>query len=226
MISVQVHVDALEERVDSINRLIEVTHPSEESSDGFMGVQREARGLSILLLFASYENLLRSLTRTLLEGAARCRVSNGRLQPGFRLFALESRAKSLRDISTKKLYTQDGIIAFINSVESGERPATINTNAFPDDGSFFRRSQLELWCQIFRVENASSLLGETWQRLDAIVRDRNKIAHGEVTPDDVGRRYTQPEISNVIADWSTDWVCFLREIEQLASTRDYFRVPR
>src|SRR3954452_2802266 len=102
MISVQLHRDALNERIDGIVRFIDATHPSNGGGSSPAAVSREARGLSIVLLFAAYENLLTSLTRTLLEGAIAVRVGNGRLQPGFRAFALMSAAKSVRDSSEKK----------------------------------------------------------------------------------------------------------------------------
>ncbi len=221
MISVQIHLDDLDERIAAINRLIQATHPDSQGH----GVSRETRGLAVVLLFASYENLLTSLTRTLLEGAVRCGVSNSRLQPGFRLFTVDSAAQSLRRVSEKKIYVQ-ALPNLIDQVGSRRRPCSINTDAFPSDGSYFRRSQVQVWCGIFGVPRPDLLLGRIWQKIDSVVTDRNGIAHGRLTPDMVGRRFTEDEIKSLVADWHHDWSNFLREVGRLASTRDFFRLPR
>lgn len=221
MINVQFHLDELDDRISAILKLIDATHPDSSSS----GVSRETRGLAIVLLYASYENLLTGLTRTLLEAASRCRVSNKRLRPGFRLFTVDSSVRSLRDVSERKVYAS-ALPQLIAQASSGSVPSTINTNAFPYDGSFFKRSQISLWCSTFEIPNPISLLANIWGEIDTIVADRNGIAHGRLTPDEVGRRYTETDIRTLISDWRSDWSSFLVEVQRLASSRDFFRLPR
>jgi hypothetical protein len=177
-----------------------------------------------VLLFAAYENLLKSLTRTLLEGAIRCRVSNARLQPGFRAFALYSATQSALDRPKKELYSH--ILPNLVIVSSlGGRGCTINAAAFPDDGSFMKASQIELWCKVFDVGPPQAVLQRTWGSVNAIVSQRNAIAHGQRTPDDVGRNYTEADIRTLIQEWRDDWTDFLAHIGALASSRDFFRTP-
>lgn len=223
MIDVQPHVDDLTDRIATAERLIDETHPAGAVAGG--PISREARGLTIVLLFAAYENLLHSLTRTLLDAAIRLRVSNRRLRPGFRAFALVNSAKSLRDVSGKRLYSH-GLRRMVRDADPGGRVCTIDPNSFPDDGSFMKRSQIELWCELFSMNDPHLILHRTWGSIDAIVSQRNAIAHGRQTPDDVGRDYTELEIRALVADWRDDWLDFLEAVRVAGLSRDFYRSPR
>lgn len=221
MISVQLHLDDLQDRIDVADRLIDETHPG---GGGSGPISREARGLVIVLLFAAYENLLTSLTRTLLEGAIRCRVNNGRLRPGFRAFALESVAKSLRNVSEKKVYVS-ALPKIVEAALPGGRRCTLDPSSFPSDGSFMRRSQIQLWCRMFDVPDPHLLLHRTWMTIDTVVSERNGVAHGRMTPEEVGRGYTEGDIRKLVSDWHSDWHDFLTDVGVRGQSRDFFRTP-
>lgn len=176
------------------------------------------------MLFASYENLLRSLTRSILEGAVRCRVSTRRLQPGIMTFALVDTANAARDRSAKKLYSAS-LPQLIDTFHADRTTAAINTSAFPDDGSFMKTSQVQLWCRIFAIPAPAGILRRTWTSLDAVVAQRNDVAHGSKTAAEIGRGYTEADMRKLIDDWRHDWSSFLAQVGTLASTRDFYRVP-
>lgn len=220
MISLASHRIALRDNVDVARRLIDETHPSGAAGP----ISREARGLAIVLLFAAYENLLTSLTRTLLETALTLRVSNKRLQPGFRALAMTATARSTRDLSEKKLYSH-ALPNLVAAADPGGRVCTLNPDVFPADGSFMKRSQIELWCTLFGIGDPRPILVRTWSSVDAIVVQRNGIAHGRLTPSSVGRAYTEGEIRSLVADWEDDWCDFLDLVENRAQHRDFFRTP-
>jgi hypothetical protein len=223
---VQVHRDDLNDRLDTAVKLLDSTHPAPSAATTLKGsISREARGLAVVLLFAAYENLLTSLTRTLLEAAVSCRVSNRRLRPGFKSFALAGAAASLKATADKKLYSQS-LPRIVQEATAGNRVCTIDTNAFPNDGSFMKSSQIELWCKVFDVGHPAPILQRTWQSVDSIVSQRKGIAHGRLKPDEVGRTYSETEIRDLVEDWRQDWTNFLLLVEQKASTRDFFRLPR
>jgi len=227
MISLHPHRIDLQDRIDSAIRLIDATHQTVAPPVAGVAanpISREARGLVVVLLFAAYENLLKSTTRTLLEAAIRVRVGNRRLRPGFRTFALFSSAQSLRDISEKKLYS-DGLPNLVIAADPGGRTCTIEANRFPNDGSFMRSSQIVLWCKVFDLPRPASILRRTWAMVDTIVIQRNDIAHGGQTADLVGRNYSEADIRQLISDWRDDWLHFLDIVEQRGSTRDFYRVP-
>lgn len=222
MIDLTTHRAALADRIDVITKLIDETHPPPPQVGP---ISREARGLAIVLLFAAYEQLLTSLTRSLLDVAMRLRVSNRRLQPGFRMFAVHGAVTSLRDISERKLFVK-AIPELVRVAALGGRETTIDAQLFPHDGSFMKRSQIELWATIFNIGPAQLLLPTIWNNIDGVVAQRNGIAHGRLTPQEVGRRYTEAEIRQLIQDWSAEWDGFLLHVGTLASSRDFFRTPR
>lgn len=221
MIDIDPLCDNLTERISIVRKLIDETHPQPPSVGA---ISREARGLAIVLIFAAYENLLTTLNRTILECAIGMRVSNRRLRPGFRAFAVHSAAVSLRDSSERKLFNKSlpNIIAL---ADRGGRSVSINPSVFPDDGSFMKRSQIIVWCELFDVGHPGALLSNIWDNIDGVVAQRNGIAHGRLTPQEVGRNYTEREIRRLVDNWLDDWVGFLKHVGQLASSRDFFRKP-
>lgn len=221
MIDVAPHRQALTDRIAVVDALLDETHRPSPASNP---IARETRGIAVVLLFAAYEELLTSLTRTLLETAAGLKVGNRRLQPGFRAFALHNVAKSLNDSSSRKLYLK-AIPAIVEAAGLSDQ-TTIDTDAFPTDGSFMKRSQIELWARLFNTGSPARLLQSIWPRIDTIVTQRNQVAHGGATPQTVGRSYTEAEIRALVSDWATDWDNFLVEVGRLASSRDFFRMPR
>lgn len=226
MINIQLHINDLNERLDSAVRIIDETHPRPNASAPLSvgPISREARGLTIVLVFASYENLLFSLTRTLLEAATNLHVSNRRLRPGFRAIALVGSVKSVKDSSDKKLFSH-GLPRLVGIANQGGRSCTIDTNTFPNDGSFMKTSQIVVWCNLFDIPNPQLILHRTWSVIDTVVSERNGVAHGRLTADQVGRGYSEGEIRQLIENWRMDWTDFLQLVGARASTRDFFRTP-
>lgn len=189
-----------------------------------MDISREARGLAILLLFASYENLLTSLCRGLLEMAVGLRVGNRRLRKGFRLFAIHNYFQSIANSSDGRRWKDSGPRLLDCIFDS--RSCTVNTDLFPADGSFMKCSQVALFCEIFELGDPGAILKEVWTRLDAIVAERNGIAHGRLTPDEVGRNYSLTDVRTLVDLWQQRWMAFITHIESQASSRTFFRYDR
>ena len=226
MIDVSTHRQALADRIAVVTSLIDETHPTPPAIGP---ISREARGLAVVLLFAAYEDLLKSLTRTLLEAVVSMRISNSRLSPGFRVFAIRDAARSLRDVSERKLF-ETTIPKIVELVERSDRVPTLNTSDFPSDGSFMKRSQIEFWARTFQTGPPVVVLQRVWNNIDAVVAQRNAVAHGSQTPQDVGRNYTEGDIRRLTADWASDWDAFLVHVEALAGacgrSRDCWRARR
>ncbi|WP_327041610.1 hypothetical protein OG400_32430 [Micromonospora ureilytica] len=88
-----------------------------------------------------------------------------------------------------------------------------------------KASQIKVWCDLFAIPAPHRILFRTWNTIDAVVSDRNGIAHGRLTADEVGRRYTEPELRQLISDWKDDWLDFLCAVEERAKSRDFYRIP-
>ncbi len=187
------------DRVGTIRRILAASQDNSKAPD----ISREARGLAILLLFAAYENLLKSLCRSLLETARRLKVGNRRLRTGFRVFAIHSRLQAMAGNSSAKVDWTESRKLLEDA--SRARGCSINSSIFPNDGSFMKSTQVRLLCELFDLGDPAPVLREVWDRLDSIVSQRNLIAHGSSTPEDVGRGYTSAEIEVLVDLWERRW---------------------
>lgn len=219
----QPYRDELVQRLDAIRRILDAAHPA-SLPPGAPDAGRDARGLAILLLFASYENLLTSLCRRLLEIAVTLRVGNRRLRRGFRLFAVHNLFQSISAISEGKIWQDVGPRLLDCAFDS--KQCSINPNVFPSDGSFMKRSQVELFCEIFDLGDPGPVLREVWARLNTVVTERNGIAHGSRTPEEVGRNYSLADIRMLVDLWQQRWIDFVDHVESRAQHRNFYRLDR
>lgn len=213
--------DELARRLDAARRILVAAHPT-APLPGVPDAGRDARGLVIVLLFASYENLLTSLCRRLLEIATTLRVGNRRLRRGFRLFAVHNLFQSISTVSESKIWQEVGPRLLDSAFNS--RQCSINPNLFPSDGSFMKRSQVELFCKTFDLGDPGPVLQEVWGRLNTVVTERNGIAHGSLTPEEVGRNYSLSEIQTLVDVWQQRWTDFVNHIESRAQHRSFYRL--
>ncbi|MBM7078581.1 hypothetical protein JQX11_19875 [Micromonospora sp. MMS20-R1-14] len=217
----ETHRRAFRERIATSRRLLDAAHGGSEGSGD---VSRELRGLSILLLFAAYEHLLTSLCRTLLEFVAKSRATARRMKPGLRLFLAYEAFQSLAGSSKDKLWRRQGPKVVQALTES--RARDINTSLFPHDGSFMKASQVGLFCELFDLGDPGPILKEVWPQLNTIVDLRNGIAHGRLTPDEVGRNYTHEEVLELINLWESRWIDFINWLEASCDDHSTFTVGR
>lgn len=218
------------DRVDVARRLVEATDPLDQSGGAASSlantadISREARGLAVLLLFAAYENLLTSTCRTLLETAARSRARARRLKPGVLLFLVHDEIKSLAAGGPKQIWKKAGpklVDAILN------RPAAeLDMGLFPHDGSYMKTSQISLLCELFDFGNPAIPLKDLWNQIDGIVGQRNGIAHGRLTPAQVGRNYTRQEILDLIDLWQARWIEFLAWLESKCQGSSFYLMGR
>ena len=131
--------------------------------------------------------------------AASLRVGNRRLRTGFRQLAVHNLLVAVSDSSENKIWREKGKRLLKCAFES--RKCTVDTNTFPSDGSFMKRSQVSLISDIFGLGDPGKILKEIWERLDTIVIQRNYIAHGKMTPEEVGRSYSSSEVKNLVDLW-------------------------
>jgi hypothetical protein len=207
--------------VEKVSELLDAAHATSATTPD---IGSTARGLSIVLLFGAYEQLMRSLCRSLLESASGLRVGVSRLTPGFKLVAVFNNLQGVTDVGPPKVWKKHGP-EIISRLESG-LAKDISTDIFPHDGSFMRPSQVSLFCSLFGLGDPGPILREVWSRLDSIVIARNDIAHGTLTADEVGRRYSVDEMRALAFLWQVRWTEFLDQVERLGATREFYRRRR
>ncbi len=213
-------------RILIVRQLLNATHLDAGGNPPAIGVpdvSREARGLAIVLLYAAYESLLRSTARSLLEVARSLRVGNRRLQPGFQIAAAYSHLQAISAIKESGIWKQPGLGLVVALFDS--RQCTIDATRFPDTGDNFKRAQVTAFCDLFGLGDPAPILREAWSRLDTIVTQRNQIAHGQETPTEIGRRYSERELTNLVDVWEARWSDFIRWAETQGTSRDLYRRP-
>jgi hypothetical protein len=212
--------DELKLRISTINRMLDIADPL-NSQDSNGGISREVRGIAILLLFASYENLMKSLCRGLLEKAASIRVGNRRLKVGFKIFAVHNLLVSVSDSPKKEIWKGSGEKLLSRAFDS--KNCSIDVNVWPDDGSFMRKSQVKLFFDTFDLGDPARILREIWEKIDTVVIERNDIAHGLKVPEEVGRAYSSVDLRNLVQLWESRWIEVINHIEAAASSREFYR---
>lgn len=213
------------QRITVIRKILDATDVPINSTGAGSGadISREARGLSVVLLYAAYENLLKGISRTLLESAVKLRVGNKRLRPNFQVFAIHSKLQALTDLSSAHIWKGSGR-RVVDALS--EKNCSINSNIFPNDGSHMKTKQVITFCEVYGLEAPATILGDAWGRINTVVSERNSVAHGKQAPEEVGRAYSIAEIRNLVDVWETRWCDFLAEVEKKASSRDFYRAPR
>jgi len=220
VISCQLQRDDLQERLSTIRSLVDAAHAG---TPGVIDVRKETRGLAVLLLYAAYEHLLTSLCATLLDTASSLRVGNKRLRPGLKVFAAYAELAAVSGVGPTKIWAKG-----LKVVEQLNQPraTSLVSGIFPDDGTHFQKTQVTTFCKMFGLPDPAPVLREVWERLNTVVADRNAVAHGRETPDEIGRRYTIDEINELIRLWDERWTEFINWVEAAAMTRDFYRLPR
>ncbi|KAB7832670.1 MAE_28990/MAE_18760 family HEPN-like nuclease [Streptomyces mobaraensis] len=213
------------QRINVVRKLLDATDtsPGAAGVNSPIDVSRETRGLSIVLLYAAYENLLKGVSRTLLESATQLKLGNRRLKPEFQLFAVHSKLRALTDTPAKQIWKGAGR-SVIEALFG--KSCSINSNIFPNDGSHMKTPQVVTLCEVYGLNPPAPILQEAWGRINTVVSERNSIAHGQRTPEEVGRNYSIGELRNLVDIWERRWCEFLVDVETLASTRDFYRDPR
>ena len=213
----------LRQRIDVIRRLLDVSHPSLAPVPA-LDIGREVRGICVVLLFASYENLLTTLCRGLLEAAVRLRVGNRRFRHGLKLFAVFGELQAIANSKETQIWKAHGL-RMVERLDQS-RGCSINVDLFPKDGSFMKSSQVSLFCKLFSLGDPGPVLKEVWSKLDGVVAQRNSIAHGAATPEVVGRAYSIGDLRALVNSWESRWLEFLAHVEVRAGTREFYRFRR
>lgn len=215
-------------RIAIVQQLLDATRLTPAGSvrvPGLPDVSREARGLAIVLLYASYEALLRSIARSLLESAVRIRAGNRRLQPGFQVVAVFPKLQAVAALPKESHIWRRAGLELVHAAFSG-RPTTIDETRFPDIGDSFRRSQVAAVCTLFGLGDPAPVLREVWDRLDTIVVQRNGVAHGGETATDLGGRYSDTDLTVLVGLWQLRWGEFIDWVETAGRARELYRRPR
>lgn len=211
-------------RNDFQSRVLNARYLLESAHPGGLGLanSQAIRGLTFVLLFAAYERLIHDLCRTILETCRDQIPESAILKPEYRFLGFHSTLKGIRDKPTTshwKAATLENVQSFF---ECGSKE--IDVSAFPDDGSFMKKSQVLFLCSRLAIPDPMPVLKERADLIDMIVGHRNAIAHGAKIPEEIGRTFTFKEVDTTVTEWENAWCDFLDFVEATVSAPNFYVV--
>ena len=154
-----------------------------------------AKGLAFVQIYAVYEFTVVSAVREAIDSLHAHGHNYSELSSCLLALFLNPELQSLRDCPEKDVWAKR-----INLFEkaNSSRPATVQNDVLPIDGSHFKHTQLKMIFRVLGIQKTPARRRRHLFKIDEIVNNRNAIAHGRETADAVGRRYSRREIAHSI----------------------------
>lgn len=149
------------------------------------------KGLAFVEMYAIYEFSIRSGVRNALTAVKIANMDIAEMSAGLQGLILDPDIMSCSETSRKNRWKSRSLL--FARLQSGTS-ADLNVDLFPDDGSHYRRPQIQTLWDIFGIRVSLVPDGRLFPLIGEIVEHRNAVAHGRERPEDVGRVYTTGEI--------------------------------
>lgn len=161
-----------------------------------------AKGLMFVQLYAVYENTVVKMVQSAIGDILNHAVPVSDIKLELLSLTLHPEISAVIDSgSARQWNARKTLMLRINSANPTNVPDTV----FPNDGSHFRRGQLQTIWDIFGVSQPLLPIPRHLGRVDELVEHRNAIAHGRRTAEDIGRRFSVGDINDRIDD--TELIC-------------------
>jgi hypothetical protein len=175
---------------------------------------RTAKGLAFVQMYAIYEYVVtNSVKAAILQIKNRGMLINT-VRWELLSLILDADLNSVRDCGEANLWKKR--IALMQKVNAAVLVDTADT-AFPSDGSHFREDQLETIWSLFGISSSVVPDGRMRQLIRELVANRNAIAHGRSSPEDVGRTFSKDDIVKKIGQCRDLCMYIVNELENHCS---------
>jgi hypothetical protein len=186
-------------------------------------LEQTAKGMAFVQVYAAYEFTVRSAVRTAIDSIAAGRPHVYELIPSLMGLFLDAELASLKDCPRSGVWPAR--IKIFERLFSRFR-GNVNNLVFPTDGNHFRSGQLKTIFTIFGIKRTPARRTRHLLRIDEVVANRNDIAHGSITAESVGRRYTRKEVLQMIKQMKSVSLLFVAAIEkQCSDKKRHCRAP-
>lgn len=206
-----------------------------EASDRFTAVEtffkanrkhsseQTAKGIVFVQVYAAYEYLTRAVVQTAVDSIVLSGYRLNDLRPPLMALFLYPELESQQMCQKKRVW--DARITLFEKLFSNAK-ANIPNTTFPLNGEHFRHSQLLTIFRIFGIKRSPAHRTRHLLRIDEVVGNRNDIAHGLLTADAVGRRYSRKEVLQTIRQMKSVCLLLVSSVEkQCADKRRVCRKP-
>lgn len=148
------------------------------------------KGLVFVQIYGIYEYTTRTAMRLTINEIKSAGHTLQTLRPSLLALFLNAEMESLRQVGEDKQWDRR-INLFERSVSSELLPMV---EVAPHDGTHFKHTHLQMIFRTFGIEQDVTERKRDLYQIDEIVSNRHKVAHGEETPSDIGRRYSRSEV--------------------------------
>jgi hypothetical protein len=153
-------------------------------------VGQTAKGLVFVQVYGIYEYTARQVTHLAITEIASLGHTFSDLRPSLLALFLDAELSAVRDCGDAKVWEKR--IALLEKALSSDQITAVNT--MPHDGANFKHSQIQLFLKTLGVRRKMTLRIRHLFRIDELVSNRHRIAHGGETAMEVGRRYSRQDI--------------------------------
>lgn len=150
-----------------------------------------SKGLFFVYIYGVYEEIIRKTVIRTIESLNQANVSISRVKYELLQLILSSEYDGLYSVGNDKKWEKRWNISNKLKVDD---VISISTEIMPTDGKNIRYKQLESIAKAFGICESILPRSEIGGYINEMVENRNLIAHGNVMPQDVGRRYTADEL--------------------------------
>ena len=164
-----------------------------------------AKGLAFVHLYSAYEYTVRSVVKIAIDAINTHGHRMKDLAPSLLTLYLDPELSSLRDTGGANVWSAR-LKIFERAFSTDGLSLSTNTKP-PSDGSHYRHTQLVTIFNVFGISRLPVRRRRHLYRIDEVVGNRNKVAHGEEAASDIGRRYSRADLIHIIRQMKS--VCFL-----------------
>ncbi len=177
-------------------------------------LSKTARGLAFVQIYAIHEYTV----VTAVEHAAKTVAAHARtfveLRPSLLALFLDAELRSVRDTDKDQWFSR---LALFDRASSKTPAVFAGEPAVPADGSHFRHTQIELILKVFGVRKNPTVRRRHLFLIDEVVNHRNSIAHGNSTAAEVGKRYSNQDVRNIIRRMESACLRLIKILEEHCS---------
>jgi hypothetical protein len=183
-------------RLEVMDRFAAIQHLVRESHQKLDTAQLQAiRGMAFVQVYAAYEYTVKNVVRRAGESIAVHQHPLCSIKPSLMAMFLHPQLQSVQDSPRESQW--DSRIALFERVCSDEVATSVPV--VPSDGSHFKQTHLRLIFRVLGLTCPPTSHPRHLGRIDEVVLHRHAIAHGNETAENIGSRYTEADIDQVIS---------------------------
>jgi hypothetical protein len=164
-----------------------------------------AKGMTFVQVYAIYEYTVRTAVQVAIDAINAHKTRMRDISSPLMALYLDRELSALRDCGDKKVWNSR--IELFKRAFSKDPVDLPNSAGPPHDGSHFRHTQLLMIFHVFGITRLPVRRKRHLYRIDEVVDNRNQIAHGSETAEEIGRRYSRSDVAHIIEQMKS--VCLL-----------------